>query len=175
MSLTLKPWEQRFNGRTWHDMPGSKKDDKRMNFALYRRGKLTEADIEAWEEDQKVKETTGKCGTTRAKRVLGPQKGRAAALERLRLAAEQRELAAIVIPRGDCEPAAGPEAPVVSPAIAARTISVRTTEAEVPNIFARMKRVSAPARRPALVNSKLPAPWPQGRALHCSKYLLPWM
>ena len=45
----MRPWEMEFNGRRWCDMPGSNDDDRKLNFFLYRRGKLDveEAAVEA--------------------------------------------------------------------------------------------------------------------------------
>lgn len=37
--------QEKWKGRTWRDMPGSTFDDKRMNFVLYRRGLISEADL----------------------------------------------------------------------------------------------------------------------------------
>jgi len=46
-------WQQDFNGLYWHDMPGQMADDKKINFALYRRGliQLEEAVAEVENED----------------------------------------------------------------------------------------------------------------------------
>lgn len=35
----LAPWEQRFRGLRWNQMPGSDPTEQRLNFALFRRGK----------------------------------------------------------------------------------------------------------------------------------------
>ncbi len=45
-------WEDSFIGRTWQQMPGQGPDDKKMNFALFRRGKLSLVDVEKWEEGE---------------------------------------------------------------------------------------------------------------------------
>lgn len=44
----MEAWEMSFNGRTWRDMPGACGENKKLNFALFRRGKLhlTEAQME---------------------------------------------------------------------------------------------------------------------------------
>lgn len=36
----LAPWEMSFNGYRWFDMPGQGEDDQKLNFFLFRRGKL---------------------------------------------------------------------------------------------------------------------------------------
>lgn len=36
--IALQPWEQRFMGKRWSDMPGSDEVARKLNFALWRRG-----------------------------------------------------------------------------------------------------------------------------------------
>ena len=45
---SLRPWEMSFNGYRWRDMPGVNEDEKKVNFALFRRGllKLEEVKLE---------------------------------------------------------------------------------------------------------------------------------
>ncbi|MDH4474878.1 MAG: hypothetical protein QE274_00265 [Verrucomicrobiaceae bacterium] len=38
--VELRPWEMSFGGYRWRDMPGTNEDDKKINFALFRRGEL---------------------------------------------------------------------------------------------------------------------------------------
>lgn len=62
--MSLKPWEQTWNGRTWRDMPpycGSE-DEKKMNFFFWRRGMLDvedEVQCEALAQDGIVEMAVG--------------------------------------------------------------------------------------------------------------------
>ncbi len=38
--MRMKPWEMSFNGYFWYEMPGQHEDDKKMNFYLFRVGRL---------------------------------------------------------------------------------------------------------------------------------------
>jgi len=83
-------WEEPFNGRTWQQMPGSGPDEKKMNFALFRRGKLTLVDLEKWED--------GETSAQKQRRKHWALAGEARKLQALRARAERMELDAIVIP-----------------------------------------------------------------------------
>jgi hypothetical protein len=39
--MIIQPWEQRFRGLRWKNMPGSTRDDQLINFFLFRRGLIT--------------------------------------------------------------------------------------------------------------------------------------
>jgi len=73
----LMPWEQTFNGATWHDMPGQDFLEKAMNFALFRRGKL---DLEMDGETRKLRCVrscfTGAVLSERAKRERDKREAR---------------------------------------------------------------------------------------------------
>jgi hypothetical protein len=38
----LKPWQRKHRGRGWEDMPGESEEEKKLNFALFRRDMLRE-------------------------------------------------------------------------------------------------------------------------------------
>jgi hypothetical protein len=42
----MQTWEMSFNGRHWYDMPGTGSDEKKINFAAYRRGLIKMEEIE---------------------------------------------------------------------------------------------------------------------------------
>lgn len=52
LTANRMPWEVSWNGHTWLDMPGQYAEDKLLNFALYRRGKL---DLEMDGETRKLR------------------------------------------------------------------------------------------------------------------------
>ncbi len=65
------PWQEQHEGKSWSDMPGGDPVTKRMNFSLFRRGKMT------FNEDSKFVSATSKSkGRWRSKGP--PKKSRAA-------------------------------------------------------------------------------------------------
>lgn len=105
----MKPWEMEFNGRRWCDMPGSNDDDRKLNFFLYRRGKLdveeaiVEAEVSEDYRDEKdgaaklprlvlvAQKRFGKMGTRKTVRAVEAQEAIEARMERERARAALNE------------------------------------------------------------------------------------
>lgn len=54
-----EPWEQKWNGLTWEDMPNQNREHKLLDFALYRRGKY-DVEIDLSDEADDADETGAK-------------------------------------------------------------------------------------------------------------------
>jgi hypothetical protein len=81
----MQTWEMSFNGRHWYDMPGNGSDEKKLNFAAWRRGliKMDEVEMDAQAADgagmalvTAPTQTTGLARANHRRAVAAARRGR---------------------------------------------------------------------------------------------------